>query len=246
MVKEAWDSFKENIKDRITNPFLGTFIIVWIAHNWKIVYAFFNFDKESKLENRIKYFNDYWASKSFFWNLIYVALITIGILIITYLFLAISRYLANLFENVIIPNIQRMSKGKTVTQETHQIALDKILLLEGKIEIERKAKNDAVSERDEFEKRFYDSLKVEEPENKGIDISYKNLMDKANTNFGKEEFENTLLSISKSDYFKSNNKAIDFLLKNRLIETVRRGGENYYYKFNNSGNDFLKQYFQDK
>lgn len=52
MLKEAWDSFKENIKERVTNPFLGTFVLVWIVHNWKVVYAFFFFDKEYNLEKK--------------------------------------------------------------------------------------------------------------------------------------------------------------------------------------------------
>ena len=107
MVKDTWDSFKDNVKARITNPFLGTFVLVWIAHNWKVVYAFFYFDSNLNLQSRIEYFKNYWSNKNFVGNLFWVAIITICILIITYMFLAISRYLANVFENELTYSINR-------------------------------------------------------------------------------------------------------------------------------------------
>lgn len=250
MVKDVWNSFKDNIKDRVTNPFLGTFVIVWIAHNWEVVYSFFYFDKDWKLETKIKYFKDYWTDKSFFWNLVFVALITIGILIITYLFLALSRYLANLFENVIIPNIQKISKGKIVTAEIHQIALDKISSLETKVEVERKAKNDALAERDEFERKLNESQnpesKIEEDNElkNGIVIS-SSLIESAKSKFDKEILERTLLNISKGEYFTINNEIIDFLLKNGLVELSRRSSNYYFYKFTKTGDLFNKEYFQN-
>ena len=58
MVREAWDSFKDNIKERVSNPFLGTFTLVWIVHNWKVVYAFFYFDKDWRLQQKIDFFKN--------------------------------------------------------------------------------------------------------------------------------------------------------------------------------------------
>jgi hypothetical protein len=245
MIKEAWDSLKENVKERVSNPFLGTFIIVWIVHNWPIVYSFFYFDNDWKLDKKIKHFNIYWSNNNFFWNLIGTAFITIGILIITYLFLAISRFLANYFENVIIPRIHKMTKGKIVTAETHQSSLNRILFLETKMEEERKLKNEAISDRDELEKRLYNSQKIDN-NTKNEFIDYRNTIDSANSIFGKNNFEKTLLSISKGESFESNNAIIDLLLKHGLIELTRRGGSSfYYYKFTKAGIDFTKQYFKE-
>ena len=103
MIKDVWDSFKDNIRERVSNPFLGTFVLVWVVHNWQIVYAFFYFDNDWKLKNKTDYFSKYWTDNFFIWNLIFVASITVIVLIITYLFLAVSRFFANYFENVIIP-----------------------------------------------------------------------------------------------------------------------------------------------
>jgi hypothetical protein len=154
MLKDVWDSFKENIKERVTNPFLGTFALVWIVHNWRVVFAFFNFDKEWKLQNKIDYFNKYWTEHNFIWNLVAVAFITVATLIITYSFLALSRFLANYFENIVIPWIYKLSKGKTVIYETYQKVTNRISELEGRVEEERKLKIEAIGERDRIEGNY--------------------------------------------------------------------------------------------
>lgn len=154
MLKDVWDSFKENIKERVTNPFLGTFALIWIVHNWRVVYAFFNFDKEWKLQNKIDYFNKYWTEHTFILNLGGVAFITVTVLIITYAFLALSRYLANYFENIVIPWIYKLSKGKTVIYETYQKAVHRVFELEARVEEERKMKIQAIGERDQIEGNY--------------------------------------------------------------------------------------------
>jgi len=247
MVKDVWNSFKDNIKDRITNPFLGTFIIVWIAHNWEVVYSFFYFDKGSKLETKIKYFKDYWGDKSFFWNLMYVAAITLGILIITYLFLAFSRYLANLFENVVVPVIHKISKGKIVTAETHQVALDRIISLEAKVEAERKAKNEAISERDEFEKKaFGQTEKVEIKDEAEIIEQFDDIIEALHNNYKEDEIEKTFVEISKRRSQSNDNGVADFLLKYGFIIVSSRtnDGSGFYYNFTKEGDEFRRQYFR--
>ena len=126
MIKDIWDSFKDNIKDRVTNPFLGTYALVWIVHNWRLVYSFFYFDSKYTLEQRLTFFQKYWTDNNFYLNLIIVALFTVAVLIITYFFLGLSRFLSNYFENVIIPFVYSLSKGKTVTAEVYQEALKRI------------------------------------------------------------------------------------------------------------------------
>ena len=36
MIKELWTSLKEGIQERLSSPMLGTFLIVWVIHNWEI------------------------------------------------------------------------------------------------------------------------------------------------------------------------------------------------------------------
>jgi len=247
MVKEAWDSIKDNIKERITNPFLGTFVIVWIVHNWPVVYSFFYFDKDWKLERKIKYFNNYWSEHTFFWNLICVALITIGILIITYLFLGLSRFMANYFENVVVPYVSKISKGKVVTVETHQSALDRIISLEAKVEAERKAKNEAINERDELEKRFYaetDKLNTKTEDSKNDDPLDQIILS-LNSNYSEENIENAFVNVAKNYAIGDQNPVIDFFLKNGFIKYKGRDGYgNIFYDFTKEGEEFRRKYYR--
>lgn len=249
MVKDLWDSFKDNIKQRVTNPFLGTYIIVWLAHNWEVVYSFFYFDKDWNLEKKLNYFKDYWEDKSFFWNLMCVAAITVGILIITYFFLAISRYIANSFENRVVPFIQKISKGKIVTSEVYQIALDKIFNLESKVEAERKAKNEAIAERDEFEKRFYanksnEMTSVGPNEYEEYIIAYENLKKEEKLFI---EFQKIAPKAQRElkmfpEGHSINMKLFDYFLANDIVEKVSPG----VYMLTEKGKFFNRRLLDEK
>lgn len=53
MIEDLFVSFKENIKGKTTNPFFGTLILVWIFHNWRLIYSIFNFDTSSNLDTSV-------------------------------------------------------------------------------------------------------------------------------------------------------------------------------------------------
>ncbi|HEY0056585.1 MAG TPA: hypothetical protein VGB63_14620 [Pedobacter sp.] len=70
MIKDIFDSFKDNLRERTTNPFLGTFVIVWVIKNWKLVYSLFYFDKDFTLEKRLNYISSYFKEDTFGENLV--------------------------------------------------------------------------------------------------------------------------------------------------------------------------------
>lgn len=258
MLKEAWDSFKDNIKERITNPFLGTFVLVWIVHNWKVVYAFFFFDKEYNLEKKIKFFKDYWADKSFIWNLVVVAIIAIAILILTYLFLGLSRYLSNMYENLLVPQIAKFTKGKIVLDETYQKVLSQIKILESRLEEERKAKVEAIQEREIMETKLYKNNsindgavakdeKVESSKTQGPKNDYKELLKKVKRDPNLSRMGDILLEVSKKIRFDNEAEArgVDFLIKNGFVYHERSDSYGRYYNFTEDGLEFKKQYFSE-
>ncbi len=59
-MKDEYDSFKEELKNRFTSPFTGKFILAWIVCNWQIFYITFFVD-EDKLEskNRLTFIKEY-------------------------------------------------------------------------------------------------------------------------------------------------------------------------------------------
>jgi hypothetical protein len=263
MVKEVWDSFKDNIKERVTNPFLGTFLLVWIVHNWRVVYAFLNFDKDYKLQNKIDYFNKYWTEHSFFWNLLGVALITVGVLIITYFFLALSRFFSNYFENVIVPFIYKISKGKTVTYETYQKELNKGMVMELRVEEERKLKNQALSERDTIEKLYIQLLEEKnsfEKTREEVRVEQQNLIQAKDAvrnereQFSRERndfieeksnFESELKKskgTSKRDYSKIIQSIKDTIRGHHLEEIILDILKGYQFTSSNDSLDFLLKY----
>ena len=61
------ESFVDNIKQKTTNPFFGTLILVWLVRNWELVYTLFNFDNDCTLSDKKQFIRDYYVSK-FFWK----------------------------------------------------------------------------------------------------------------------------------------------------------------------------------
>lgn len=43
---EIWESLHGSIRSRITNPFLGAFILAWCGWNWKALYVTFFVDAD--------------------------------------------------------------------------------------------------------------------------------------------------------------------------------------------------------
>ena len=63
MISETISSIKKNIKRRISNPFLGTFTIIYIIKNWKLFYGLFNFDPDATQQNKIDYIEFYFSTE---------------------------------------------------------------------------------------------------------------------------------------------------------------------------------------
>jgi len=108
---EYFDSMKESLKQKVTNPLLGTLFIIWTISNWKLVYALFTFDSDYTFEKRKEYISNHFPNwnesfcHSFYGNLIICIIWAFGTLIITYLLLYFSRIIAEKYE---------VSKGKVI------------------------------------------------------------------------------------------------------------------------------------
>jgi len=140
MVKETLDSMLDNIKERTTNPFLGTFLVVWIVKNWKLVYSLFYFDGAFTLTKRLEYIEKYFNEKSFWYNMVIVIGYTLFVLLVTYILLTLSRLLTEFYDKVIVPKIAQITDASSVVLKTKYSALeDAFKLLEKRYEDERLA-----------------------------------------------------------------------------------------------------------
>jgi len=127
MVKDTLNSMLENIKERTTNPFLGTLIVVWVIKNWTLVYSLLYFDSAFKLKDRLNYISHYFSDHSFIWNMMYVILITLAVLILTYILLSISRLVTDTQERIIVPMISKWTDKSSVVLKTEYVKLQEVI-----------------------------------------------------------------------------------------------------------------------
>lgn len=118
MIKDFLVSFKDNFKDRTRNPFLGTYLIVWLIRNWELVYSLFNFDNHLKLVDKINFIKDYYDKNEFLINLWTNVYWSFGLLILTYLLLNISRLITNLSEKRLTPWIYKITDSNSIVLKT--------------------------------------------------------------------------------------------------------------------------------
>jgi hypothetical protein len=156
MIKDSLNSIFDNIKERTTNPFLGTLIVVWIVHNWTLVYSMFYFDSSFKLLNRVEYIEKYFVKKPFLEHLVYVVGITIVVLVLTYVMLSISRLITDTQEKIVVPQISKLVAGKTyiVLKKDYDTVVELTKDLYARVDEERLAKVAAQNERDESDKKY--------------------------------------------------------------------------------------------
>lgn len=128
MLVDSVNSFIDNLKSKVSNPFFGTLIAVWIVRNWKLVYGFFIFDKDCTMDDKFEFVSNHFKNKDFFYELGINILITFGLLILGYLLLIISRFLANLVEHRITPNINRIAASNLVANKDVLTELETQLL----------------------------------------------------------------------------------------------------------------------
>lgn len=117
MIKDFILSFRENFREKTTNPFLGTYAVVWIIRNWELVYTLFNFDKTYTLAKKVQWINDYYSDKDFIEGLLFNILATFTALILSYLVLNLSRVIVNLSEKRLTPWIYLKTDSKSIVKK---------------------------------------------------------------------------------------------------------------------------------
>lgn len=212
MIKDSLNSIFDNIKERTTNPFLGTLIVVWTVHNWKLVYSMFYFDKSLKLEERLHYIDKYFNDRPFVWDLLIVVVITIVVLLFTYSMLTVSRLITDTQERMLLPLISKWTDKTSVVLKTEHAALQEVVKqLGARVEEERLAKVAAQVERDSIDKQLLEMRQSNQPPVVSEDSSTA------------AEVERPALDLRQSDF-------------KRIAEQIQPLGSNY---INKAVNDIL-------
>lgn len=141
MLKDLIVSFQQNLKEKTRNPFLGTYLIVWLIRNWKLVFTVFNFDENFTLEKKIAWIENYYENGDFLWNLMINILWAFAVLIITYILLNFSRLIINGSEKIVTPYIYKITDSNSIVlKETYDRVVNDKYQVEEKLEKERENK----------------------------------------------------------------------------------------------------------
>lgn len=100
-MSDYFSSLLDNFKTRVTNPFLGTLAGVWIIRNWEIIYALFNFDDDCLMNEKILFIKSYFSKLNFYSELVKNLWISMGILLLTYCLLGISKSIVEFYYKIL-------------------------------------------------------------------------------------------------------------------------------------------------
>lgn len=262
MIKDSLNSILDNIKERTTNPFLGTLIVVWVVHNWNLVYSMFYFDSAFKLQDRLSYINKYFNNKPFIWNLLIVVGITIVVLLFTYLMLSISRLITDTHERIVLPLISKWTDENSVVSKEKYTALERVVnQLGARVEEERLAKVAAQTERDAIDKRLTNQVKASletditdkgDPSILKVDrkqFNSANIEDEDDKRIisslssqGSQRVNKTLIQILNDSFIEKDNPVISILLKEQVVRASRTSIQGNSYKLTERGQRFLPKW----
>lgn len=247
MIKDFLISFKDNFKEKTRNPFLGTYLIVWIIRNWLLVYTLFNFDKKHNLDFKINFIKTYYSENDFITNLLMNILWSFGLLILTYVLLNASRFIINLSEKQITPWIYKITDSKSIVlKEEYDRLKEEKNLIENKLEDERENRVKLLNEISRLENRI-DELLLDNLERPQVTSIEKKNSEKNNIEIYQERLKNkdytdkfvelALQGEKSSIWFKKSNEPehIKYFFKIGLIEVNNSMQSETSYRLTSNG-----------
>jgi hypothetical protein len=257
MIKDIFLSFRDNFKEKTTNPFLGTYLIIWMIRNWELVYSLFNFDSQDTLEIKVEFIKEYYKNNSFiegvFWNIVW----TFGILIITFILLNISRAIVNLFEKQLKPWIYKLTDSKSIVlKSTYETIRNERDDLQFRLDKERDSKSRLESRIKSLEEEILEREKAvtEKEEEKNIEPNESNessefqvIFDKLNNLKLIDDFKAVAVKSKKAESISIKHPNIDKYIEYGLLEYKNPSylGDSKYYKVTAEG-DKLLRYLRNK
>jgi archaellum component FlaC len=165
------NSFFQNIKDKLSNPFFGTLILILIIHHWELWYSLFNFDKNYTRNAKVSLIRNLAEYELSTTNIITDILYALLISLCGYLIVVGTRTLSMLIEFRIMPFITgKIINKNVVLKSTH---------------------DETVLERDEYSEKY-------EEQRKNVRLLSKNYDDQTEQIKNKDEaLAQSMESISK-------------------------------------------------
>jgi hypothetical protein len=249
LLKDSFISFRDNFREKTTNPFLGTYIIVWFISNWELAYSIINFSSKDSLQFKVSFIKQYYKCNPFFKNIIYNILWTFLVLICTYILLNISRVIVNASEEILKPIVYKYtSEGKIVLRSKLKIMEANRDYIQNRLDDERKSKvrlEETIKNLEDTIKRLKDTNENNTSLLENEEVKYKIIYDSLNNIYDDNYikiFKSTAVKINKREYFKINNQAIDKFIELKLISFIKNNEftQENQYVMTKLGNGFLE------
>jgi hypothetical protein len=257
MIKDLLVSFKDNIKSKSSNPFLGTYAIVWCVRNWKLVYSFFFFDAKTTLDQKIKILSSYYTFETFISDLLWNILWALSALILSYSLINLSRFIVNLFEQRLTPFIYKITdSGSIVLKEKYDRLKSDKQELEIKLERERDSKGKMQKEINSLEEQIQEMFRINgeregqeslealiENEPKSFTATDK-LFNKLKTKDLVNKFINTVMNIHREQGWmnhENEDEDTSYFIRIGLLEFEKSESEFTKYNLTDSGQEVLKK-----
>lgn len=242
MIAKTLLSFKDNIIQKSTNPFLGTLVLVWIFHNWKLVFTLFNFEEGTTLEQKWEFIDVFLEPWRFTTNLIHCITVATGVLFITYFLLNMSRLIVNFYEKMVSPWIYKVTdKSSVVLKSTYKQLEKERDSLEQRLEEERERRIQVQNELDKAEERLNASSNSKPVSKNEIEEGIFKLIE---NEISISEFRTILYSINKGTGIDVDNDAINFLLRlNYVVQGPSRSANTAIFKFTGAGEEFIRLFY---
>lgn len=260
MVKDFLISFSDNFKEKTKNPFLGTYLLVWLIRNWDLIYSLFNFDPKSNRGERIKFVKAYYSETNFVENLLINILWSFGLLILTYVLVNISRVIVNLSEKQLTPLIYKVTDSKSIVlKEEYDRVRSENDELQSRLDKERESRSKLETRIKNFEEEILEISKVKIKSE--IDNTTETAKSDANFQTSKtgdakdrtdlfiarikerstiENFLNLCMSIQEDKAIANDYKSLDFFLKLGLfIFKANQSAYGKYYSITEDGKKVL-------
>ena len=232
MIKDLLISFKDNITEKTKNPFLGTYLLVWIVRNWELVYSLFNFDKGIKLKDKVLFIKAYYKENNFIENLLTNVLWAFGLLILTYILLNLSRLIVNFFEKRLTPWIFKITDSKSIVLKSeYDLIRNELIETQNRLDNERDSKSKLENRIKSLQEELLGISDNDKSNNKILSDDYLNtLYNKLREKEYVQDFVKTASMINRKEFINNDYLPKDYFLDLGLITyigTSSGGGKQY-------------------
>jgi len=115
---EVINSFFSNIKDKLSNPYFGTLILVLLIHHWQLWYTVFNFDDDCTQADKILFIQNYVSAHLGFSHFLLDIILAAIYMLLGYLIIVATRSLVMWVEFWLMPFITGKVINKNVVRKS--------------------------------------------------------------------------------------------------------------------------------